>query len=136
MTAVRLYPHFDCKQCIENKKQAERGCFEDAPFAYWTDIDGEYRKRCPRRPIFEDLQWFNSLISTYNFYKAGFLPHPGGVQDQPAMYPFLIATIDDAMSACDKAQQEKAAASKGDGQSVLVDRPNVSGAKVTDSGQI
>lgn len=102
MTAVRLYPHFECVDCIERKKQAERGCEQDAPFPYWTDSDGLSRSRCPRRPIYENPQWYNEIIAAYNHYKNGFLPHAGGLVDQPALYPFVMGSIDAIIRMCDE----------------------------------
>jgi len=108
--------------CVKDKRQAERGCDSDAPFPYWTDKDGNSRSRCPRRPIFEDLQWFNCIISAYNFYKNGFLPHAGGMTDQAALFPFVMATIDDIMADCDKVERDKATGS-GPGDSILGKKP-------------
>jgi len=115
VTAVRLYPEFNCAKCDERQK-LERGCEQDAPFPYWTDRDGQERSRCPRRPIFEDPGWFGAIISAFNFYKNGFLPHVGGMADQAALYPFIMATIDDVNNVCDKIESEKP---RGDSDNLL-----------------
>jgi hypothetical protein len=127
VTAVRLYPQYVCKDCIAKKKQAERGCEQDVKlgdtvFYYWNDIDGTPRARCPRRPIYENIDWYNSIITAYNFYKNGYLPHAGGMASQAALFPFVMATIDTIMAACDKAENDKGQSS-GEGVSVLGKRP-------------
>lgn len=115
-----MFPQYECKSCIEKRRQAERGCEKDAPFAFWNDLDGEARTRCPRRPIFEDPLWFNSIIEAYNSYKNGFLPHSGGLMDQAALYPFIMSTIDDIMQTCDQIEMERRAkANNNPGNSVL-----------------
>ncbi|MET4190683.1 hypothetical protein ABIB89_003229 [Bradyrhizobium sp. JR3.12] len=131
MVSVRLFKNLDCADCIKKGKQAERGCETEfilggEPYLYWTDIDGLPRGRCPRRPIFENLDWFNQIITAYNSYKNGFLPHAGGVANQPALFPFVMTAIDTTMSACDKAEDERGKES-GEGVSVLGKKPRSSG---------
>jgi hypothetical protein len=102
-----MKPEFECGDCIKRNRRDERGCEKDAPFAYWTDINGENRKRCPRRPIFEDPNWYNRIITAYNQYKAGFLPHSGGLLEQAALYPFIMICVDEVVSECDRIEMEK-----------------------------
>jgi hypothetical protein len=95
-------------------------------YHYWTDINGLPRARCPRRPIFENLDWYNSIIAAHNFYKNGFLPHAGGMANQPALFPAVMHAVDIAMAACDKAEMDKDRGS-GDGTSVLGKKPRDGG---------
>lgn len=49
---------------------------------------------CPRRQI-STQSW--QLLSYYKFYKNGFLPFEGGINDQPAHIMQAIALIDQRM---------------------------------------
>lgn len=104
-----MFPQYECKSCIQQKRQSERGCEKDHFLPFWNDLDGEPRTRCPRRPIFEDPLWYNYLIEAYNAYKGGFLPHAGGMMDQAALFPFIMGTIDDVMAKCDDVERQRAA---------------------------
>jgi hypothetical protein len=95
------YPEFDCSKCTD-KQKVSRGCEQDAMFPYWSDLDGNQHTRCPRRPIYENPDLFNSYISVYNLYKSGYLPHAGGMNDQHCNYPMLMQTIDNAVTKCEE----------------------------------
>jgi len=72
--------------------------------------------------------WFNQILAAYNFYKNGFMPHVGGIVDQAALYPFVMATIDDAISYCEKAPKRS--------EDSLLDRKNTKGPEFKESGPI
>lgn len=116
----------------------ERGCEKDALFPYWIDADGEERSRCPARPLLEDPAWFNSIISAYNAYKNGFLPYAGGTAKQPALFMFVMSTIDGIMSECDRAEMDRDAKGDKAPPSSLNQRPtqNGSGRGLRSSGPI
>ena len=84
-----------------------RGCDKPAPVKWWTDVDGEARDRCPRRPIYENINWYNRLIAAFNAYKAGFLPHAGGMNNQAALFSDLMSVIDATVAQCDEARQKR-----------------------------
>lgn len=112
MSAANFYTNLDCKTCRPDQKQL-RGCEKPSPVKWWTDIHGEPRDRCPRRPILEDINWYNRLISAYNAYKAGFLPHKGGMIDQAALFPEIMGLIDYVVSKCDEAKNARGPAKDG-----------------------
>lgn len=86
--------------------QANRGCEKDAPIPVWTDKDGVNHKRCPRRPILENVRWFNTIINAYNAYKNGFLPHEGGMQWQAAKFASIMTIVDATVHDCDEQLRE------------------------------
>lgn len=47
------------------------------------------------------------MIVAYNNYQAGFLPHAGGMNDQPALYPILMARIAGTLSKLDDVRNNK-----------------------------
>jgi hypothetical protein len=47
--------------------------------------------------------------------------------NQPALYPFVMSTIDGIMSACDKAEMDKEMGKTGEGVSVLGKKPRDGG---------
>lgn len=57
---------------------------------YWKDFSGKRQARCPRRPMFENPGWFSQLTLVYNHYRAGFLPHGGGLFDQHCLFPEIM----------------------------------------------
>lgn len=66
--------------------------------------DGE--NMCPRRHIHEDPQWWDQIISAYNAKQDGVLPHPGGLSQQPALYPSIMSIIDSALEQERELEQE------------------------------
>jgi hypothetical protein len=101
---MELYPTFDCVTCTALQKR-DRGCEQDAPFPYWTDIKGSERFRCPRRSFYENPRLINTIISAYNHYQNGYLPHAGGLQDQSSLFAILMGLIERTISKCEKAKQ-------------------------------
>lgn len=106
MSAAHLYTDLNCATCTARQKEV-RGCEKAARVKWWTDVTGQARDRCPRRPIFEDIVWYNRLISAFNAYKAGFLPHRGGMEDQAALFPETMALIDGTIDKCDQVKQQR-----------------------------
>jgi hypothetical protein len=117
---MELYPQFECRTCTARMKQ-DRGCDTDAPFPYWTDIKGEERSRCPRRSFYENPHLINTIISAYNHYQNGYLPHSGGLQDQSALFANLMGLVQSTIAKCEGVKKQKPGSNTPDDkESVLV----------------
>lgn len=55
---------------------------------------GNKHARCPRRPLLEQPEWWPKLMLAYSAYKSGFLPQPGAMGQQHAMFPELMYWIE------------------------------------------
>lgn len=97
---MSLFPNYDCVTCTGEQK-IERGCTTDRVVP-WYNFENKKQMRCPRRPIFEDPTGFNKVIGAYNGYKAGFLPHTGGMNDQPAKFLKTMSVVESAQSKCEE----------------------------------
>jgi hypothetical protein len=115
-----LMPERRCETC---KRQKEWGC--DAEETGETDrrgpvwrnpahlpltIDGEDTYRCPRRPIKDDPRFWARLMEYYGHYKNGFLPGPGGLDQQSARGMALLSMMHSCVQECAKEQGENQAA--------------------------
>ncbi len=67
----------------------------------------EKQNRCPRRHIKEDPEWWSNIIGTYNAYDKGFLPARGAMDDQPALFEPIMATMSSAISLEDELAKAK-----------------------------
>lgn len=103
---MELYPEFDCATCTKRMK-VDRGCENDAPIQYWTDLNGVKRSRCPRRPILDNPVFFNAVFQAYNHYQNGFLPCTGGLYDQHARYPTLMQIVEATTNKCDEIRRKR-----------------------------
>lgn len=45
-------------------------------------FNGERLKRCPRRAILDNPGLYIEVFRLYKFYQKGFLPYPGGIENQ------------------------------------------------------
>lgn len=77
--------------------------------------------RCPRRPLYDEPNFFYKLFGLFSMYKDGFLPEPGGINSQPALLVEYFAQIKHVTNALD-AQDAKGDDNDGeepDGVSLL-----------------
>lgn len=98
MAALVLMPERECFGC---KRQDEWGCHarkikdqpgEDEeerdcwinPALIGTKLDGEEIFVCPRRPILDNTPFWEHILTLHRGFESGFLPDPGGIQDQSA----------------------------------------------------
>jgi hypothetical protein len=112
---VALFADFKCAKCSAEQKR-KRGCREDAPEPYWHDLDdldeiGQapmhgIQKRCPRRFIYEDPEWWYEIVTAYNGYQNGFLPAYGGLEDQPALFTPIIAFVGQYFDKCEDVKRK------------------------------
>lgn len=70
-------------------------------------LDGEELRRCPRRPILENPEYFGELFWLYRQHKAGYTSEPGGLSDQPGKLMNCFREIDVAMIKVDKFREEQ-----------------------------
>jgi hypothetical protein len=64
---------------------------------YWELPDGEKQNRCPRVAIKADPEWWSDIAQAYSSYEKGFLPVQGGLDDQPALFQPIMATVASAL---------------------------------------
>lgn len=72
---------------------------------YWTDLDGNKRSRCPRRPVYENPEFFNKVLAAHASYSAGFLPRAGGMHDQHCNFPTIMSIVEGAVAECNEANR-------------------------------
>lgn len=77
---------------------------------YWSLPNGDKQNRCPWVKIKEDPIWWEHIITAYVGYEKGYLPHTGGLDDQPALFSPTMAIISSAMKDEDDIESEQAKA--------------------------
>lgn len=104
---MELLDDLDCSTCTANQKLA-RGCESDAKSP--QSIGEEVFRRCPRRPLLEDPEFFSDLFWSHQQFKKGILPEEGALKSQPAKLMEFYFLIDRTRNWCDreKMKAEKA----------------------------
>ncbi|AHC30449.1 hypothetical protein CC53_gp032 [Rhizobium phage vB_RleS_L338C] len=64
-------------------------------------------KRCPRRPLLDDPQFFSELFWGHQQFKKGILPEEGGLLSQPAKLMQLYFVIDRTRNLCERELEKK-----------------------------
>lgn len=85
-----------------------RGCQSEGTTA--TLLGSETVTRCPRGFIYENAAAFHKLTGMWSNYQKGFLPEPGGTEDQQAQVMEALMIYDRAVS---EARADHRAANKG-----------------------
>ncbi len=75
-------------------------------------IDGEEQRRCPRRPILEDPEYYSDIFYLYRKSEAGYLPEDGGLNNQPAKLMELFREIETTRYTIGQHKEEKEAAKR------------------------
>ena len=120
-------PERDCRDC---KRQKEWGCraFQYREYVVGEDprlswvrpaatplrIDDEEIYACPRSPLLEEPHYWSSVFKYYGFYKKGFLPQKGALEDQSNKAMELFRVLDSVNHDCDEAEQKKRDRPRGD----------------------
>jgi len=86
---------WSCSECREAGLDKSRFCEEDSPSPLSLKIDGEEYYRCPVQFVTDESV---EALSAYQFYKAGFLPGPGGFMDQETRFIEQMQTIEAVVS--------------------------------------
>ena len=77
-----------------------------------TLLGSETLTRCPRGFIYDHPREFHKLTGLWANYEKGFLPEPGGTEDQQAQVMEALMIYDRAVK---EARAEHRAANKGSG---------------------
>lgn len=105
MYAVELLK-YDCVACTAQQK-ISRGCDQDSPDKYRIEINGEVHKRCPRRPILDEPEFFQELFWLYRQKEKGYLVQTGGLDDQPSFLMEAFKVIDATLSKIEMHRREE-----------------------------
>lgn len=84
--------NLNCHKC-NAQLQKVRGCTE--PVAEARYMDGVTSNRCPLKVV---NQQSITYLMIYNHYKAGFLPHEGGILQQPSKILDAIKVIESTIA--------------------------------------
>ena len=109
MKASLLLPDWRCDKCTVSMKKV-RGCQSESMTA--TLLGSETLTRCPRSFIFDHPREFHRLTGLWTNYEKGFLPEPGGIEDQQAQIMEALMIYDRAVQ---EARSDYRAANKGGG---------------------
>jgi hypothetical protein len=107
--AVELLPQRECSKCTANQK-VQWGCDRDAKVV--LKIDDEEMRRCPRRPILDDPDFYVEFFWLYQNYKRGVLPEDGGINSQPVKLVELFKVTDQALALCERERERRDKVSK------------------------
>lgn len=102
-------PERNCGTCTDRRKIAW-GCTTDAKEKAF--LDGEPLLRCPRRPLLDDPESIGYIFWLYRQKEKGYLPEPGGLNDQPAIFVQYMTIIDRALDFCREEQRKREEQSK------------------------
>lgn len=106
-----MLPEYDCVTCTAQLKSF-RGCDKDVEGPYALMINGEVHRRCPRRPILDDPEWFVEVFWLYRQKEKGYLGSEGGLDDQPNKLVQAFQVIDHTVNICTQAKEEQDKAKK------------------------
>lgn len=56
--------------------------------------------------------WFNTLLLYHIQYEKGFLPEPGGINDQPGKFPELMTTLSYVLNVVSEEKRKQEAKEK------------------------
>ncbi len=70
-------------------------------------INGEVHKRCPRRPILDDPDFYVELFWLYQQKEKGYLIDEGGLDSQPNKLIQAFKLMDYTLNTCAKAKEEQ-----------------------------
>lgn len=97
-------PERDCLKCTAARK-VQWGCQGNATSP--LVLDGKNVDTCPRRPLLDEPGFYRELFFLYRAYQKGFLPEPGGLNDQPAYLISCFQVIDAAIAEVEREQDRK-----------------------------
>lgn len=118
IAALVLMPDRDCATCTRQEEwgcnarkikdapgedEEERDCWV-SPALIGTIIEGKEVFVCPRRPILDNYPFWERLITFHRAFEKGFLPDPGGIQNQSAAG---LKALDLVASALVRAREEQ-----------------------------
>lgn len=104
MLATILLPERDCATCTGPQKK-QWGCNGGATLS--LEFDGEVQDTCPRRPFFDNPQFYNDLFFLYTNYQRGILPEEGSLLSQPHRALVLLRKMEGAQAAAQDEQQKQ-----------------------------
>lgn len=70
-------------------------------------IEGVEQRRCPRRPILDDPDFYSEVFWLYRQSRSGYLMEDGGLNDQPAMMMKCFRIIDRAIGQVEGFRKEQ-----------------------------
>lgn len=98
MLSLVLLPERVCATCTATQKE-RWGCDKDLPAP--LEFDGQELKRCPRRPLLDETDYFDNIFDVYSWYKQGHLPEEGTWRDQPAKFCSTMRAMERAFNEAD-----------------------------------
>lgn len=108
-----MLPEFDCVKCTA-KQKLQRGCEKKAIQPLM--LDGQELERCPRRPIYEEPEYWLEMLQLWQDFTDGLLPEDGGTLSQPAYMMQAFRIFIRAQRDADKLLEDKKKVNQGQGQ--------------------